>query len=61
MSEAEVAAALSAGWNAVDPTSDLLVTGEMGIGNTTSASAVAAALFGGEPGDWTGRGTGVER
>ena len=60
MSEAEVAAALSAGWNAVDPSSDLLVTGEMGIGNTTSASAIATALFGGDPADWTGRGTGVD-
>ncbi len=60
MTETDVAAALSAGWNAVDPGSDLLVTGEMGIGNTTAASAIAAALFGGKPGVWTGRGTGVD-
>ena len=60
MSEAEVVAALAAGWNAVDPEADLVVTGEMGIGNTTSAAAIAHALFGGEPGDWTGRGTGVD-
>jgi len=60
MSEAEVVTALLAGWNAVDPTADLLVTGEMGIGNTTSAAAIAAALFGGVAGDWTGRGTGVD-
>ena len=32
----------------------------MGIGNTTAASAIASALFGGAAGDWTGRGTGVE-
>jgi len=31
----------------------------MGIGNTTSASAIAAALFDGQPSDWIGRGTGV--
>ena len=39
---------------------DLLVLGEMGIGNTTAAAAVAAALGGGEPADWVGRGTGVD-
>jgi nicotinate-nucleotide--dimethylbenzimidazole phosphoribosyltransferase len=60
MSEAEVVAALSAGWAAVDPKADLLVTGEMGIGNTTPAAAIAAALFGGTAEDWTGRGTGVD-
>ncbi|WP_420397350.1 nicotinate-nucleotide--dimethylbenzimidazole phosphoribosyltransferase [Nioella sp.] len=60
MSEAEVVAALATGWNAVDPKADLLVTGEMGIGNTTSAAAIALALFGGEAADWTGRGTGVD-
>lgn len=60
MSEAEVVLALSTGWSAVDPAADLLVTGEMGIGNTTSAAAVAAAVLGGSAGDWTGRGTGVD-
>lgn len=60
MNEAEVVAALLTGWNAVDPNADLLVTGEMGIGNTTSAAAIAFALLGGEAGDWTGRGTGVD-
>ena len=60
MTEAEVVAALQTGWQAVDPAADLLVTGEMGIGNTTAAAALAAALFGGEPRDWVGRGTGVD-
>jgi nicotinate-nucleotide--dimethylbenzimidazole phosphoribosyltransferase len=60
MSEAECGAALQTGWNAVDPEADLLVTGEMGIGNTTSAAAIANALFGGEASDWVGRGTGVD-
>ncbi|PZQ96825.1 MAG: nicotinate-nucleotide--dimethylbenzimidazole phosphoribosyltransferase [Cereibacter sphaeroides] len=59
MSEGEVVAALVAGWNAVDPGADLLVTGEMGIGNTTSAAALACAMFGGAAQEWTGRGTGV--
>jgi nicotinate-nucleotide--dimethylbenzimidazole phosphoribosyltransferase len=39
---------------------DLLVLGEMGIGNTTAAAAVAAALGGGDAGSWVGPGTGVE-
>ena len=60
MSEYEVVDALVAGWTAVKDTSDLLVVGEMGIGNTTAAAAVAAALFGGDAADWTGRGTGVD-
>ena len=60
MTEAEVVTALATGWQAVDPASDLLVVGEMGIGNTTSAAAIGCALFGGDPADWTGRGTGVD-
>ncbi|WP_371223073.1 nicotinate-nucleotide--dimethylbenzimidazole phosphoribosyltransferase [Roseovarius sp. 2305UL8-3] len=60
MSEAEVVTALRTGWDAVDPKSDLLVVGEMGIGNTTSAAAIAHMLFGGEAADWAGRGTGVD-
>ncbi len=60
MTEAEVIEALRAGWNAVDETADLLVTGEMGIGNTTSAAAIAFALYGGAAADWTGAGTGVD-
>lgn len=60
MSEEEAMVAINTGWNALDPASDLLVVGEMGIGNTTSAAAIAHALFGGAPEDWTGRGTGVD-
>ena len=60
MSEAEIVAALQTGWNAVNPAAHLLVTGEMGIGNTTAAAAVACAILGGAPSDWTGRGTGVD-
>ena len=60
MTEAEVIAALRTGWEAVDAGTDLLVAGEMGIGNTTSAAAIALALHGGAAGDWTGRGTGLD-
>lgn len=60
MTETECVAALRKGWDAVDPGADVLVVGEMGIGNTTSAAAIALQLFGGDASDWTGRGTGVE-
>ena len=43
-----------------DLETDLLVVGEMGIGNTTAASAVCAALYGGPAELWTGRGTGID-
>ncbi|WP_298913199.1 nicotinate-nucleotide--dimethylbenzimidazole phosphoribosyltransferase [uncultured Roseobacter sp.] len=60
MNDEEFCAALLAGWEAVDESADVLVTGEMGIGNTTPAAALATALLGGEPESWTGRGTGVD-
>ena len=37
-----------------------LVTGEMGIGNTTASAAVIAALLGRPAVEVTGRGTGVD-
>jgi nicotinate-nucleotide--dimethylbenzimidazole phosphoribosyltransferase len=53
--------ACAAGRSAVEALdTDLLVLGEMGIGNTTAAAAVAAALGGGEVAAWVGRGTGVD-
>src|SRR4051794_31555386 len=38
----------------------IVAVGEMGIGNTTSASAIAAALLGVEPAAVCGRGTGLD-
>jgi nicotinate-nucleotide--dimethylbenzimidazole phosphoribosyltransferase len=60
MTEAECLAALSAGAAVVDPDLDLLVLGEMGIGNSTAAAALCARSFGGSPEDWVGPGTGVD-
>jgi len=60
MDEAGFLRAFASGWDAVDPGADLLVTGEMGIGNTTAAAAIAHALCGGTPGEWVGRGTGLD-
>ena len=39
---------------------DILGTGEMGIGNTTPATAIAAVLTGKDPADITGPGTGLD-
>jgi nicotinate-nucleotide--dimethylbenzimidazole phosphoribosyltransferase len=39
---------------------DLIATGDMGIGNTTAAAAIAAALTGQPVADLTGPGTGVD-
>ena len=39
---------------------DLLALGDMGIGNTTAASALCAALLGGGAARWVGRGTGLD-
>jgi nicotinate-nucleotide--dimethylbenzimidazole phosphoribosyltransferase len=60
LGETEFIAAVATGYDAVAPESDLLCLGEMGIGNTTAASAIAAALFGGGGERWAGRGTGVD-
>jgi nicotinate-nucleotide--dimethylbenzimidazole phosphoribosyltransferase len=60
MVEAEFLDAVSAGYEALSPEADLVVLGEMGIGNTTSASAIAAALFGGGGARFVGHGTGVD-
>jgi nicotinate-nucleotide--dimethylbenzimidazole phosphoribosyltransferase len=64
MDGAEVAAALDAGAEvaalAVGDGARLLVTGDMGIGNTTPSAALIAALTGRDPAEVTGRGTGVD-
>jgi len=39
---------------------DVLVLGEIGIGNTTAAAAVAAAVTDRQPHGWVGRGSGVD-
>ncbi|MCP3729815.1 nicotinate-nucleotide--dimethylbenzimidazole phosphoribosyltransferase [Sphingomonas sp. MG17] len=60
MSEAECPAALNAGADVVTGDLDLLVVGEMGIGNSTAAAALCARSFGGAAADWVGPGTGVD-
>jgi nicotinate-nucleotide--dimethylbenzimidazole phosphoribosyltransferase len=60
MSVDEFLAAVSVGWEVLSSGTDLLCLGEMGIGNTTAAAALAAGLFGGDGARWAGRGTGVD-
>jgi nicotinate-nucleotide--dimethylbenzimidazole phosphoribosyltransferase len=60
MDEAAFLVAVSTGYGVVRPDSGLICLGEMGIGNTTAAAALAAALFGGDGAQWAGRGTGVD-
>jgi nicotinate-nucleotide--dimethylbenzimidazole phosphoribosyltransferase len=65
MSAAQCAQALAAGRRVVAERLAaagvrVLALGEMGIGNTTSASALTAALLGLPPAEVTGRGTGID-
>ena len=53
-------AALDAGAAAVNPEADIVLLGEMGIGNSTIAAALANAAFGGAAADWVGPGTGSD-
>lgn len=59
MTNAEVREVMKKGADAIDPKSDILILGEMGIGNSTVAAALAAATFGGSGADWVGPGTGA--
>ena len=64
LTEDEVQAALAAGRaiadEEVDAGADLLVAGDMGIGNTTPAAVLIAAVTGSEPVAVVGRGTGID-
>jgi nicotinate-nucleotide--dimethylbenzimidazole phosphoribosyltransferase len=60
MDEAAFLDAVSSGYEALSPEADLVVLGEMGIGNTTAAAAVSAALFGGGGARFAGHGTGID-
>lgn len=59
MTEAQLLGALAAGREAVSRT-DLFIGGEMGIGNTTAASALQAALLAVPAAEVVGPGTGVD-
>jgi len=46
--------------NSLSATTDVFATGEMGIGNTTPSTAIAAVLTGRSVAELTGRGTGID-
>lgn len=64
MTPEQAAAAVETGarlaGTAIAEGADLLLTGEMGIGNTTAAAAVTAAVTGARPVEVTGRGAGID-
>lgn len=60
MSEADCLQAMKTGAEAVDPDTDILLLGEMGIGNSTVAAALCHLGFGGAASEWVGRGTGSD-
>lgn len=57
MKEADFLQAVETGYNAVTPNIDLLCLGEVGIGNTTIAATLSAALYGGNGAQWVSNGT----
>jgi nicotinate-nucleotide--dimethylbenzimidazole phosphoribosyltransferase len=64
MTREEAARALAHGRRlvreALEPGLDVVLTGDMGIGNTTAAAALVCAVTGADPVDVVGRGTGVD-
>ena len=64
LTQRETLAAIAAGQaianEEVDAGADLLIAGDLGIGNTTSASVLVAALTGEEPVAVIGRGSGID-
>ncbi|MEU5852171.1 nicotinate-nucleotide--dimethylbenzimidazole phosphoribosyltransferase [Saccharopolyspora shandongensis] len=64
LTAAEVDAAINAGRTIadeeIDSGADLLIAGDMGIGNTTPAAVLISALTGTEPVAVVGRGTGID-
>ena len=57
MSHDDLLFSINQGVESVSINSDLIILGEMGIGNSSIASALASACFGGDVKKWVGRGT----
>jgi len=64
MTDAQLDAALAQGLasveRAIEDGTDIYIGGDMGIGNTTAASALGCALLGAAPGTLAGAGTGLD-
>ncbi|MGB3831947.1 MAG: nicotinate-nucleotide--dimethylbenzimidazole phosphoribosyltransferase [Mesorhizobium sp.] len=60
LDERGCAATMAFGMEAVAGGTDLLCLGDLGVGNSTVAAALLAALFGGTGADWVGSGSGAD-
>ncbi len=60
LDERGCAATMAFGMEAIAGGADLLAIGDIGVGNSTVAAALLAALFGGQGRDWVGRGSGAD-
>lgn len=60
LDEKSCAATMAYGMECLAGEPDLLCLAEMGIGGSTAASAVLAAVFGGDPAEWVGHGRGLD-
>ncbi|UYN99735.1 MAG: nicotinate-nucleotide--dimethylbenzimidazole phosphoribosyltransferase [Devosia sp.] len=60
LDEQMCAATIAYGMEAVAGRPDLVCLGEIGIGNTASAAAIFAALYGGSGAEWAGRDAGLD-
>jgi nicotinate-nucleotide--dimethylbenzimidazole phosphoribosyltransferase len=59
LDERAAAATMAFGMEAIAESTDLLIIGDLGVGNSTVAAALAAGLFGGKGADWVGPGSGA--
>lgn len=60
LDERNCAATMAFGMEAVAGGTDLLCLGDLGVGNSTVASAILAMLYGGSGADWVGSGSGAD-
>ncbi|MBZ9810684.1 nicotinate-nucleotide--dimethylbenzimidazole phosphoribosyltransferase [Mesorhizobium sp. BR1-1-9] len=60
LDERGCAATMAFGMEAIAGGADLLCLGDLGVGNSTIAAALFAALYGGKGTDWVGAGSGAD-
>ena len=60
LDERDCAATMAFGMEAVAGGVDLIALGNVGVGGSTIAAAISAALFGGSGADWVGPGSGAD-
>jgi nicotinate-nucleotide--dimethylbenzimidazole phosphoribosyltransferase len=60
LDERGCAATMAFGMEAIAGGTDLVCIGDLGVGNSTVAAALFAALFGGKGADWVGQGSGAD-